>query len=643
MLGLVRSFLIFWSLCLSLASLAEPLDVKTLPSGSYVGQYSYLIPDESGEMTFESLPPPEYTEWTASEKEIPAFGYSDITIWSRIDLVNSGFEKLWFVDVSYPVLDVVEVYVKYPESVDTFYLGDRVLFNNRPINHRNFVVPVKLGEEKVAVYVKVKSGTSLQVPIKLWREKDFNDHQQGDLILQGIYFGFMIVMVLYNLFLYSFINEVRYIHYVSFVTSFVLFQTAISGFGYQFLWSYSPAWNEHSLPIFLGLVLLTESIFVSTFLELSKKAPKVATFFQITAFIAGLIAVSSVVLPYRYSILSLIILALPINLVCLVMGLKQWLQGDRAAKLFTIAWFSTLTGAMFLSLNKLGVLERNVFTENALQIGTALEVVLLSFALGEYISRQRNERQQVQEQTLNFAMKVAEERELKLNAKNEALELERIARAAQEQALHAHKEANYSLEKQVQERTSQLESAMNELQEAHAKLKHVSNQDELTELFNRRYFNKKFQAEYKRARRLSSPLAVIIADLDKFKAMSDEYGHLVGDECLKAVAEVLKTTVTRPMDTVARFGGEEFIVLLPDTPMEGAVFVAEKLRAALEEVDVHYEDLHLRLTMSLGVVSHTPNGQENHQDIIARADEALYQAKEDGRNCVRSLEFDVQA
>jgi len=643
MLGFVRIFLIFCSLCLSLVSFAEPLDVKTLPSGSYVGHHFYLIPDESGEMTFESLPPPEYTEWTPSEKEIPGFGYSDITIWARIDVVNSGFEQNWFVDVSYPVLDVVEVYVKYLDYVDMYQLGDRVLFNNRPVNHRNFVVPVKLGEDKVSIYIKVKSGTSLQIPIKLWREKEFNDHQQGDLILQGIYFGFMIVMVLYNLFLYSYINEVRYIHYVSFVTSFVLFQTAISGFGYQFLWSYSPGWNEHSLPIFLGLVLLTESIFVSTFLELGKKAPKVATFFQITAFIAGLIAVTSVVLPYRYSILSLIILALPINLVCLVMGLKQWLQGDRAAKLFTIAWFSTLTGAMFLSLNKLGVIERNIFTENALQIGTALEVVLLSFALGEYISRQRNERQQAQEQTLSFAMKVAEERELKLNAKNEALELERIARAAQEQALHAHKEANDSLEKQVKERTTQLENAMNELQEAHAKLKHVSNQDELTELYNRRYFNMKFQTEYKRARRLSSPLAVIVADVDKFKKMNDEYGHLVGDECLKAVAEVLKTTVTRPMDTVARFGGEEFIVLLPDTPLEGAVFVAEKLRMALEEVDVHYEDLHLTLTMSLGVVSHTPTGQENHQDIIARADEALYQAKEDGRNCVRSLEFDAQA
>jgi diguanylate cyclase (GGDEF)-like protein len=169
---------------------------------------------------------------------------------------------------------------------------------------------------------------------------------------------------------------------------------------------------------------------------------------------------------------------------------------------------------------------------------------------------------------------------------------------------------------------------------AQAKLEEQAMRDELTGLANRRHFYERLGQELKRARRHSRPLALAMIDLDHFKQVNDEFGHWAGDRVLRRAAKLIQEQC-RAHDTVARYGGEEFTVILPETGREGALALAEKLRAAVEAQEFKIgPEKPLRLTISLGLVS-LEGAEQNEHDVdavINRADLALYQAKEAGRN-----------
>jgi diguanylate cyclase (GGDEF)-like protein len=159
----------------------------------------------------------------------------------------------------------------------------------------------------------------------------------------------------------------------------------------------------------------------------------------------------------------------------------------------------------------------------------------------------------------------------------------------------------------------------------------ASRTDSLTGLLNRRGFLESGDGAIVRARRSGKPLCVIIADIDHFKAVNDAYGHAAGDAALKQLAAALRSSV-RAQDAVARWGGEEFILLLPETGRVGAAKVAEALRATVAELPISYEGKSIALTLSLGVAEHDPI--RNFEETIGVADAALYRAKEQGRNRV---------
>jgi diguanylate cyclase len=204
---------------------------------------------------------------------------------------------------------------------------------------------------------------------------------------------------------------------------------------------------------------------------------------------------------------------------------------------------------------------------------------------------------------------------------------ERKARMAQEKSLQIQREANTLLEQRVQERTRDLESLNEQLRE-------LSATDSLTGLKNRGYFDRSFQSACVKAFRFGQPLSVLVLDIDHFKRFNDTYGHLVGDDCLQMVSRCIRLYVTRPQDLAARYGGEEFVVLLPDTPEEGAMRVAEKIREEIASTEFRVADEVLHLTISIGVYTVVPERADDTGEIFKRADTALYEAKEQGRNRV---------
>jgi diguanylate cyclase (GGDEF)-like protein len=173
-----------------------------------------------------------------------------------------------------------------------------------------------------------------------------------------------------------------------------------------------------------------------------------------------------------------------------------------------------------------------------------------------------------------------------------------------------------------------------QLERAHERLRELTNSDPLTGSYNRRYFMEKLRAELERADRYGTPFSVAFVDIDDFKKINDRYGHLGGDEVLKGVAEACLAHV-RQIDVFARIGGEEFAVLLPQTAGDDARQLMERLRACVAKLRVDVADAAVCVTVSIGLASHT--GQIREINALMRlADEALYQAKRQGKNQVVS-------
>jgi len=194
---------------------------------------------------------------------------------------------------------------------------------------------------------------------------------------------------------------------------------------------------------------------------------------------------------------------------------------------------------------------------------------------------------------------------------------------------------NRQLEAKVQERTR-------ELHEANEQLKQISTIDGLTNILNRRSFDELYEKTWKMSLREKQPLSVIILDIDHFKEYNDTYGHLVGDQILKTVAGILRDAAQRPADLVARFGGEEFVVVLFNTTEDGAVRFAEGTRGKIENSVINYDGKHTSITASLGVATMVPHGDVRPAELIELADQAMYQAKKEGRNRVNKTSLLVK-
>ena len=188
----------------------------------------------------------------------------------------------------------------------------------------------------------------------------------------------------------------------------------------------------------------------------------------------------------------------------------------------------------------------------------------------------------------------------------------------------------------IEEKTKALEEKIIQLELVEKQLNHLIRIDELTGVYNRRAFEEIFDLEWARTIRSRGCFSVLMIDIDNFKIFNDTYGHLKGDNCLKNIAKIIERTLKRITDKVARLGGEEFVVLLPETDTKGAQLIAEEIRKNIEDLKIVNEEVETYefVTVSIGISSIIPTKFIDKNEFIDQADKALYTAKKNGRNMV---------
>ena len=426
---------------------------------------------------------------------------------------------------------------------------------------------------------------------------DANALERRDVLFgQGVYGGIILGLVLYNLILFGAIGERAYLYYSLYVLTFGSVWIARTGFFFQYLWPHHPLVESEAPFYFVVLAIIFSSLFVRQFLATREQSEWVdRTLRTIVLFTVALCGLR-IVGVRGASTLLLAVDGLVTTIFFAAVGVLFLLRGYRPARFFLAAWGLQLFGNLLYILAFLRFMPFNFVTYNAAQIGSGLESILLAFALADRVNLLKREK---------------EEKQLQYTRE---------------------------LQEQVTQRTEELTSAVE-------KLKTASITDPLTGLSNRRHVDSAIQpwiAELQRERIRNTPgiarryLALCLADLDHFKLINDEMGHAVGDKVLQAAANALRQNV-RATAILARWGGEEFLILDHVTGREEDLLMAERLRRAIvEECQTIFLQIGRTVSLSLGVVRYPFSVAYpellNWDHCLALADHALYSAKRAGRN-----------
>ncbi|HET8819310.1 MAG TPA: diguanylate cyclase, partial [Xanthomonadaceae bacterium] len=589
----VLGWLLLWAGSVDARPVAElPRGVDTLDLTPYLAWYQDADADATPAAMFARAADGGFAPMPAGG---PTFGFQDGAWWFHARLLNHDpDEPRWLLVQQYALSDYLDVYLRYPDGrVVHQAAGDMRPFAARAVRYRhpNFRVSLPAGQP-VELLVRVQSESSMQVPLGLYTPSAFAELARDAQFGMGLYYGILIALLVYNLVLWLVLRDHGYFWYLFHVAGFGLVLFCLNGLAYEYLWPRSPQLQDWSVPVSICIALMAMLQFTRHFMELKRRMPvgnRIAL--GLIAFFAAW-GVASLFLPYGDSVPVAAAAVFPGIGFIVGVSIEMVRRGYRPARLFLVAWALFLLGIGAFSAIAFGLLEKTFYTEYGLQFGSAIEMLLLSVALGHRYAALRNEN-------------------------------ERIVRSANEE-----------LERNVSVRTEELSRALEQLGDANSRLREYSRRDPLTGVYNRRHFRDAFEQQLRDPRHRLEPLALLIADLDNFKQVNDGHGHLVGDACLRAAARLFDEELSARGGLVARFGGEEFVALLPGMDADAALQAAEAVRLRIQCPGADDDGPPLPLTISIGVHVVAPGERPTPEDVIRAADEALYRAKHAGRDRV---------
>lgn len=327
----------------------------------------------------------------------PNKGYLKSSFWLKINVKPEDLKnEIWYLEIDYPLLDSVSLFIKSDSRAWKKKLnGDRMPYHFREIPHRNLVFHLELKPNQInEIYLKIRSEGSLNFPITLWNAEEFRSSNLETQLVLGIYYGISIALILFNLLLFFSIRDINYFYYVCYNSCYMLLQLSLNGLAFQFLWPDSPYWSNIATPIFIGLSLFTVILFSNSFLRVKDFSLTFYRYLNVLKAMTLAVALMPFLFSYQLSVMLSAIIALFVAPSVLICAFMVYRNGYRTAKYFIIAWTVLLIGIFLYALKNLGAIPVGFFSNYSIQIGSALEVILLSLALADRINSLKQEIEQ---------------------------------------------------------------------------------------------------------------------------------------------------------------------------------------------------------------------------------------------------------
>ena len=534
-----------------------------------------VLEDPSGELTFQDMLNPKkplnFKTFAAPIISQEKFG---MNYWLRLRLAKGDQYRPqnydpddWLLELDWPFYPVVWFYIPDGKGgwqvMRSGYLpidAPEVPWFKKP------AFPLRgLGSQPEYVYMRIKIDGGPPIRVNLYRARERVRQETLRMLVLGIYYGVLLAMILYNLSMFMFLRQMRYLWYVLSVVFLGMHYIGFNGVAYDFFPPGLGAFFFHKPTLlWMALSLLCVGFFAKGFLAVREYSPSAGMALNIHIGIWLVAPVLIYTLPAGIMDQVMGLLGTISVIIPTLAGFLCWRKGFRPARFFLLAWGFAAIGGVIFSLSLAGVAPFTGIGLYSIQIGTALEMLLLSLALADRVRSLRTERDAYQKGQMRY------------------------------QAL--------------------------------------SDTDALTKVYNKRFLMRELPLFMQNAAQSGRDLSVGIWDLDDFKKYNDAYGHVEGDRVLADFARVLNSCL-REQDLACRFGGEEFVIILPGSGLEGAAQVAERIRGTLAGLDFHPGGQGpVRVTVSAGLTMMREG--ESYKDLLRRADEALYQAKSRGKNRV---------
>lgn len=569
--------------------------LSAVADASSLGLRAEVLEDKTRALGIADILAAPDLPWRANGTEVLNFSFSHSAYWVHLRLHNDTAAPLTrLLETASALQDVVDLHVVHRGQItETVATGDRRPFANRPLPYRYPVFPLAVAPgQTLDLYLRLDTHDGLfeAMPLVLRTPQGFLRHSQTESVAFGAYYGAIVALLLYNLLLFALVRDGLFLKYVLYLAAYLTWNLCFTGIGFHYLWPGAPDLNNQMLAVAVPLIFVALTAFSASYLQTRTRAPRLHRTMVGLVVLCTLQPITGLLDFYAATFITILPIGAAMLVVQMIAAVRIAVAGYRPARFYVLASSALALGALVTFLKVFDLVPSSPLVEYSLNIGSALEFILLALALADKMNQ---------------------------------LKAEKLA--AEQQALAVQTALAQDLDRKVHERTQALELANAQLQTA-------AITDALTGIYNRRYFDTLLRREFNRCMRQQASLALCVIDIDNFKKYNDRFGHQQGDEALKAVAQALAQRVQRSTDHLFRVGGEEFVVLMAGQTRASAMGHLEILRLAVQALAMPHPDNPAQVvTVSCGMAwSEVMQGEPDA--LYAQADQALYRAKQAGRN-----------
>lgn len=374
-------------------------DTRSLP----LGRALQVLEDPTQALTIADVSAASAApQFKPQDKDTLNAGYSRSVFWLKVNLhylpQDPEARRTWLLELAYPPLDHLDLYL--PDNSGAYHLagrtGDALPFAAREIRQNNYLFKLDFspGEAKT-LYLRLQSEGSIQAPLTLWSSTAYLEQQPLRLYILGLIYGVLLGMLVYNLFIYLSVRDTSYLYYIFYIASFGMYQLSVNGAAVEYFWPNNPWWANAATPFMIGASALFGSLFARSFLRTAQHSRWINRLLLALVACGAVVMLLSLMTSYALALRLATGLALVFTVSIFVAAIKAWYCGQRVARYFIIAWSAFLLGGVVNTLMVLGYLPNVFLTMYASQIGSAIEVALLSLALADRINAMREQQAQI--------------------------------------------------------------------------------------------------------------------------------------------------------------------------------------------------------------------------------------------------------